>query len=62
MNELIEDLKQTNLFSGIEPQEIDGLLHCLCARYVRYVKGDTIIEEETRYMISVSCYQGMDER
>ena len=45
MNELIEDLKQTNLFSGIEPQEIDGLLHCLCARYVRYVKGDTIIEE-----------------
>ena len=45
MNELIEDLKQTNLFSGIEPQEIDGLLHCLCARYVRYVKGDRIIEE-----------------
>ena len=24
MNELIEDLKQTNLFSGIEPQEIDS--------------------------------------
>lgn len=45
MNELIEDLKRTNLFSGIEPQEIDGLLHCLCARYVRYVKGDRIIEE-----------------
>ena len=45
MNEFIEDLKQTNLFLGIEPQEIDGLLHCLCTKYTRYEKGDIIIEE-----------------
>ena len=45
MNKLIEDLKQTNLFLDIEPQEIDNLLHCLCAKYVRYAKGDYIIEE-----------------
>lgn len=45
MREFIEDLKQTNLFFNIEPEEMDGLLHCLCAKYVRYAKGDTIIEE-----------------
>lgn len=45
MREFIEDLKQTNLFFAIEPEEIDGLLHCLCAKYVRYAKGDYIIEE-----------------
>lgn len=45
MNELIEDLKQTNLFLGMEPQEIEGVLHCLCIRYAHYVKGDNIIEE-----------------
>ena len=39
MNELIENLKQTNLFSGIEPQEIDGLLHCLSARYLFHNQG-----------------------
>lgn len=48
MNEFIEDLKQTNLFLDIEPQEIDGLLHCLCNKYARYVKGDTIIEEGSK--------------
>lgn len=45
MHEFIGDLKQTNLFFNIEPEEIAGLLHCLCAKYVRYAKGDTIIEE-----------------
>lgn len=45
MNEFIGDLKQTNLFLGIESQEIDGLLHCLCTKYTRYEKGDIIIEE-----------------
>lgn len=45
MNEFIEDLKQTNLFLDIEPQEIDTLLHCLCAKYVRYANGNYIIEE-----------------
>lgn len=24
---------------------MEGLLHCLCAKYVWYAKGDTIIEE-----------------
>ena len=45
MCEFIEDLKQTNLFFNIEPEEMEGLLHCLCAKYVWYAKGDTIIEE-----------------
>lgn len=45
MNKFIEDLKQTNLFLDIEPQEIDTLLHCLCAKYVRYANGNYIIEE-----------------
>lgn len=45
MNEFIEDLKQTNLFLDIKPQEFNELLHCLCTKYACYVKGDTIIEE-----------------
>ena len=45
MNEYIDTLKDTNLFSGIELQEIDRLLNCLCTKYVRYAKGDYIIEE-----------------
>lgn len=45
MCEFIEDLKQTNLFFNIEPEEMEGLLHCLCAKYVWYTKGDTIIEK-----------------
>lgn len=45
MNEYIEDLKQTNLFLDIEPQDIDGLLDCLCTKCTHYVKGDYIIEE-----------------
>lgn len=45
MCEFIEDLKQTNLFFHIESEEMEGLLHCLCAKYVWYAKGDTIIEE-----------------
>lgn len=48
MSEFIEDLKQTNLFFDMESQEIDGLLHCLCPKYVRYAKGDYIIEEGER--------------
>lgn len=48
MNEFIEDLKQTNLFFDMEIQEIDGLLHCLCTKYVRYAKGDYIVEEGER--------------
>ncbi len=45
MKEIIEDLKQTNLFSNIDPQDIDGLLDCLCTKRIDYAKGDTIIEE-----------------
>lgn len=45
MNEYIDTLKDTSLFSGIEPQEIDGLLKCLSTRHVQYAKGGYIIEE-----------------
>lgn len=48
MNEFIEDLKQTNLFFDMQTQEIDGLLHCLCPKYVRYAKDDYIVEEGER--------------
>ena len=37
-----------NLFSGIEPGEIAGLLDCLHARLVRYASGEMIIEEGSR--------------
>lgn len=59
MSEFIEDLKQTNLFFHMETQEIDGLLHCLCQKYVRYAKGDYIVEKGRGYTISELCYQGM---
>ena len=45
MNEYIDTLKDTSLFSGIEPQEIDGMLKCLSTRHVQYAKGGYIIEE-----------------
>lgn len=45
MREYIEDLAQTSLFSGIEPEEIAGLLDCINARRVKYAKGEFIIEE-----------------
>jgi CRP-like cAMP-binding protein len=48
MNELIEDLRQTKLFLGIEPHEIEGLLDCLCTKRVDYAKGDYIIEEGSK--------------
>lgn len=48
MNEYINDLKQTSLFSGIEPQDIARLLDCLCNKYARYEKDDLIIEEGSK--------------
>lgn len=45
MIEHVEDLVQTNLFSGIEPKEIAGLLDCVHARLARYAKDELIIEE-----------------
>ena len=45
MNEYIDTLKDTSLFSGIEPQEIDGMLKCLSTMHVQYAKGGYIIEE-----------------
>ncbi len=48
MNELINDLKQTKLFWGIEPHEIEGLIDCLCTKRINYTKGDYIIEEGSK--------------
>ena len=45
MQEYIEDLTQTDLFSGIKLDEIPGLLDCLQIRHAKYIKGDLIIEE-----------------
>lgn len=45
MIDYIEDLAQTNLFSGIAADEIPGLLDCIHARRVEYAKGDLIVEE-----------------
>ncbi len=43
-----EDLAQTNLFFGIEPNEIAGLLDCVRAKCVRYAINDMIIEEGSK--------------
>lgn len=43
--EYIEYLAQTNLFDGIDFNEIAGLLGCIDARCVEYKKDDLIIEE-----------------
>ena len=45
MTEYIEDLAQTNLFSGIDPEDIIRLLCCIGAKRVDYVKDELIIEE-----------------
>lgn len=45
MREYIEDLPQMNLFFGIMPDEIAGLLDCINARCIEYAKGELIIEE-----------------
>ena len=45
MIEHIEDLAQTNLFSGIVPDEIKSLLDCITARKVEFTKGEFIVEE-----------------
>lgn len=47
-NDYSDDLAQMNLFSGIEPEEISGLLGCLHARCVQYSGGEMIIEEGSR--------------
>ncbi len=41
----IEDLVHTKLFSGIPPAEMPGLIDCIHAQRVDYVKGDFIVEE-----------------
>ena len=48
MNTLIEDLKNTNLFSDMEPQEIEGLLRCLCTERADYARGEYIVKEGSR--------------
>jgi len=48
MIEYIDDLVQTNLFSGIEPKEIAELLDCVHARCAQYEKDELIIEEGNR--------------
>lgn len=45
MSEYIKDLAQTKLFSGIEPENIAGLIGCIKARRVEYAKGEFIVEE-----------------
>ena len=45
MNEYIEILSQTELFNGITPDEITGLLHCVKARRAQYKKNDLIVQE-----------------
>jgi len=45
MREYINDLALTSLFSGIEPDEIAGLLDCINAKRVEYAKDEFIIEE-----------------
>ena len=45
MNEYIEILAQTELFAGIAPKEIAGLLHCVKARHAQYKKDDLIVQE-----------------
>lgn len=48
MDEFIGELNQMDLFLNIKPEEIKGLLVCLCARRVNFAKGDCIIEEGNR--------------
>lgn len=48
MSEYIKDLAQTKLFSGIEPDEIAGLIDCIHARRVEYAKGEFIVEEGSK--------------
>ena len=45
MIEYLEDLAQTNMFSGINPEKIAGLLECVDGRVVHYSKDEMIIEE-----------------
>lgn len=45
MKDVIEDIRRAALFEGIAPEEIDGLLECLCPTHASYVKGDYIIQE-----------------
>jgi len=45
MKNYIEDLFQTNMFTGITAQEIPGLLNCVHAKYAEYKKDELIIEE-----------------
>ena len=45
MKEYVEDLAKTSLFSGMRPDQIDGLLDCIQAKRVEYKKDAFIIEE-----------------
>lgn len=42
MNQQYIALKNTALFQGIEPNEMEPLLHCMSATQKSYAKGDTI--------------------
>jgi CRP-like cAMP-binding protein len=44
----IENLAQTKMFSGIEPEQIAGLLRCVHARRAEYAKDEMIIAEGSR--------------
>ena len=45
MEEYIEILKQTQLFSGVCENEISAMLNCLQAKYVTFKKGDYVFRE-----------------
>lgn len=45
MEKYFEILKHCSLFSGIEEEDIPGLLKCLGARTVHYKKGEMILSE-----------------
>ncbi len=44
-SEYIESIGHTKLFAGIAPEVIPGLLECIDAKFVRFSKGESIIEE-----------------
>lgn len=45
MKELLPFLNKVNLFRGINPEELSGILHCLNARKTSYKKQDVILLE-----------------
>lgn len=61
MNELIEDLKQT-CFQVLNRRKLTGCFIAFAPGMSVMSRATRSLKRETGYMISVSCYQGMDER